>query len=99
MHLVEDGKLRLADPIAMHIPEFATNGKDKLTVHDLLTHQSGLIADNPIADYADGPAEALGRVPSRSGSMSTSSSERSRACAESVGGRSTPRISRSGSTS
>ena len=62
MHLVESGKLRLSDPIATHIPEFAANGKEKLTVHDLLTHQSGLIADNPIEDYADGPAKALERI-------------------------------------
>ncbi|MBU6309929.1 MAG: DUF1343 domain-containing protein [Planctomycetes bacterium] len=62
MRLVEDGKLRLSDPIATHIPEFAAGGKEKLTVHDLLTHQSGLIADNPIGDYADGPATAFERI-------------------------------------
>ena len=62
MRLVEDGKLRLSDPIATHIPEFAANGKEKLTVHDLLTHQSGLIADNAIEDYADGPAKAVERI-------------------------------------
>jgi uncharacterized protein YbbC (DUF1343 family) len=62
MQLVEVGKLRLSDPIATHIPEFAAAGKEKLTVHDLLTHQSGLIADNPIDDYADGPAKALERI-------------------------------------
>ncbi len=62
MRLVEEGKLRLSDPIATHIPEFAANGKEKLTVHDLLTHQSGLIADNAIEDYADGPAKAVERI-------------------------------------
>ncbi|MFM7205741.1 MAG: exo-beta-N-acetylmuramidase NamZ domain-containing protein [Planctomycetaceae bacterium] len=62
MTLVEEGRLRLSDPVATHIPEFAANGKEKLTVLDLLTHQSGLIADNPIEDYADGPAAALERI-------------------------------------
>lgn len=62
MRLVEEGRLRLADPIATHIPEFAANGKEKLTVHDLLTHQSGLIADNPIGDYAEGPDRAFERI-------------------------------------
>jgi len=62
MRLVEEGRLRLSDPIATHIPEFAANGKDKLTVHDLLTHQSGLIADNPIGDYADGADQAFDRI-------------------------------------
>ncbi len=62
MQLVEDGRLRLADPVATHLPEFAARGKEKITVHDLLTHQSGLIADNPLADYDAGPAEALRRI-------------------------------------
>ena len=62
MQLVEDGRLRLADPVATHFPEFAARGKEKITVHDLLTHQSGLIADNPLADYDAGPAEALRRI-------------------------------------
>jgi uncharacterized protein YbbC (DUF1343 family) len=62
MRLVEEGRLRLADPVAAHIPEFAANGKEKLTVHDLLTHQSGLIADNPIDDYEDGPEKACERI-------------------------------------
>jgi uncharacterized protein YbbC (DUF1343 family) len=62
MRLVEEGRLRLADPVATHIPEFAAGGKEKLTVHDLLTHQSGLIADNPLDDYADGRTRALERI-------------------------------------
>jgi uncharacterized protein YbbC (DUF1343 family)/CubicO group peptidase (beta-lactamase class C family) len=62
MQLVEDGRLRLADPVAMHLPAFAARGKEKITIHDLLTHQSGLIADNPLADYDAGPAEALRRI-------------------------------------
>ena len=62
MRLVEEGRLRLSDPVATHIPEFAAAGKEKLTVHDLLTHQSGLIADNPIGDYADGPDAAFERI-------------------------------------
>jgi uncharacterized protein YbbC (DUF1343 family) len=62
MRLVEEGRLRLSDPVATHIPEFAAAGKEKLSVHDLLTHQSGLIADNPISDYADGPDAAFERI-------------------------------------
>jgi uncharacterized protein YbbC (DUF1343 family)/CubicO group peptidase (beta-lactamase class C family) len=62
VQLAERGKLSLRDKVATHIPEFGTNGKDVLTLHDLLTHQSGLIADNPIGDYAQGPEEALRRI-------------------------------------
>lgn len=62
MQLVEDGRLRLADTVAAHLPAFAVRGKQAITVHDLLTHQSGLIADNPLADYEHGRAEALARI-------------------------------------
>lgn len=58
MQLVEEGRLRLADPVACHLPDFAARGKGKITIHDLLTHQSGLIADNPLADYDHGVEEA-----------------------------------------
>ncbi len=62
LQLVEDGRLRLADTVATHLPDFAAQGKQAITIHDLLTHQSGLIADNPLADYDHGPEEALARI-------------------------------------
>jgi uncharacterized protein YbbC (DUF1343 family) len=62
MQLVEQGRLRLADPVATHLPAFAARGKEKITIHDLLTHQSGLVADNPLADYDAGPEDALRRI-------------------------------------
>lgn len=62
MILVERGKLRIGDCVARHIPEFAANGKEGITVEQLLVHQSGLIADNALADYADGPEKAMERV-------------------------------------
>lgn len=54
MQLVEEGKLRLEDPISKYIPEFANpkvlEGKGKthpaareITVRDLMSHESGLI--------------------------------------------------------
>src|SRR5215471_14927130 len=45
MKLVEDGKIRLTDPVASFIPEFGKYGKDRVTVRDLLTHTSGLRPD------------------------------------------------------
>lgn len=62
MQLVEDGRLGLGDRVARHLPEFAPHGKDAITVHDLLTHQGGLIADNALADYEQGPEEAWRRI-------------------------------------
>ena len=42
MQLVQSGRVRLDDPVAKYIPEFAQNDKDDITVRDLLTHYSGL---------------------------------------------------------
>jgi uncharacterized protein YbbC (DUF1343 family)/CubicO group peptidase (beta-lactamase class C family) len=42
MQLEERGRVRLNDPVAKYIPEFAQNGKDEITVRELLTHYSGL---------------------------------------------------------
>ena len=42
MRQVERGRLRLDDPVAQHIPEFALNGKEQITVRHLLTHTAGL---------------------------------------------------------
>ncbi len=62
MVLVEQGKLRLTDRVAEHLPAFGASGKDQITVEQLLLHVSGLEADNALGDYADGPAKALERI-------------------------------------
>ncbi len=62
MILVEQGKLRLSDRVAQHLPAFAQNGKERITVEHLLLHTSGLIADNPESEYSDGREKALERV-------------------------------------
>jgi uncharacterized protein YbbC (DUF1343 family) len=58
MLLVEREKLKLDDTVAKLLPDFAGGGKGAITVEQLLRHRSGLIADNPISDYEDGPIEA-----------------------------------------
>ncbi|MGE3780787.1 MAG: exo-beta-N-acetylmuramidase NamZ domain-containing protein, partial [Pirellulaceae bacterium] len=62
MLLIERGKLRLADKVTDWIPEFAENEKGSITVRDLLIHQSGLLPDNALSDYAQGPDEAMKRI-------------------------------------
>jgi uncharacterized protein YbbC (DUF1343 family) len=62
MTLVEQGKINVSDPVAKHVPEFAANGKEKITIRHLLTHTAGLIPDNSIRDYRDGSKEAMKRV-------------------------------------
>jgi len=45
MQLVQKGEVRVNDPVAKYIAEFAENGKDDITVRNLLTHFSGLRED------------------------------------------------------
>jgi uncharacterized protein YbbC (DUF1343 family)/CubicO group peptidase (beta-lactamase class C family) len=51
MILVERGKVSLADPAALYIPEFGKFGKERITIEQLMTHRAGLPPDNEIADY------------------------------------------------
>jgi uncharacterized protein YbbC (DUF1343 family)/CubicO group peptidase (beta-lactamase class C family) len=45
MTLVEDGRVRLNDPVAGHIPGFERYNKGSITIRHLLTHVSGLRPD------------------------------------------------------
>jgi len=45
MQLFEQGKVRMNDPVAKYVPEFAQNGKEDITVRQLMTHYSGLAPD------------------------------------------------------
>jgi uncharacterized protein YbbC (DUF1343 family)/CubicO group peptidase (beta-lactamase class C family) len=50
MLLVEQGRIRLNDPVARHVPGFERYGKGNITVRHLLTHVSGLRPDVDLAD-------------------------------------------------
>ena len=45
MQLVDEGRVRIDDPVAAYLPEFAQNGKSQITVRELMTHFSGLPPD------------------------------------------------------
>lgn len=72
MQLVELGKVRLNDPVAKYLPDFAQNGKEDITIRQLLTHYSGFAPDidlNPPWEgketayklcFAETPAQAPG---------------------------------------
>ncbi|MBO0858823.1 MAG: DUF1343 domain-containing protein [Chloracidobacterium sp.] len=62
MILVERGLVRLGDPVSRYIPEFGEMGKKNITVEQLLTHRSGLMPDNDIKDYEQGPEEAMRNI-------------------------------------
>ena len=45
MQLLEQGKIRMNDPLAKYLPEFAQNGKEDITLRQIMTHYSGLAPD------------------------------------------------------
>ncbi|MBN1490721.1 MAG: DUF1343 domain-containing protein [Phycisphaerae bacterium] len=60
--LIERGKIGLGDRVSRFIPEFTSHGKDRITVEHLLVHRAGLIPDNSLADYADGPEASMRKI-------------------------------------
>jgi len=62
MLLVEDGRLRLSDPVSDHVPGFERYGKERITIRHLLTHTSGLRPDLDLEESFEGSAEAIRRA-------------------------------------
>lgn len=48
MMLYEQGIFQLDDPVALHLSQFAANGKEDITIRQLLTHTSGFAAGMPL---------------------------------------------------
>jgi uncharacterized protein YbbC (DUF1343 family)/CubicO group peptidase (beta-lactamase class C family) len=59
MQLVQKGQVRVNEPVAKYIPEFAENGKEEITVRELLTHYSGLPKDLDLSPPWEGRETAL----------------------------------------
>lgn len=57
--LIERGQLGLEDRVAKYLPEFAANGKDAITIRQLLTHTSGLRPDISLKPDWSGYEEAI----------------------------------------
>lgn len=66
MRLVEQGKLRIDDPVVRYLPEFE-GGKSDITVRNLMTHFSGLRPDLDLkpkwSGYQTGISRALSEKP------------------------------------
>ena len=62
MVLIQQGKIDVNATVATYLPDFAANGKDKITVRHLLTHVGGLIADNSIKDYSGTPEQSIANI-------------------------------------
>jgi len=59
MILVERGKLRLNDPVSVYIPELKGEGRDRITIEQLLTHVSGYAPDFDLRERWTGYDEAI----------------------------------------
>ena len=69
MTLIEQGRVRLNDPVASFVPGFDRYGKGGITVRHLLTHVSGLRPDvdlHPWTGYDAAIALAIDEVPTAS---------------------------------
>src|ERR1051325_6433843 len=62
MMLVEDGKIRLTDPVVQFIPEMKGEGRDAITIEHLMTHVSGFAPDFDLRDRWSGYDEAIKRL-------------------------------------
>jgi SSS family transporter len=66
MQLYENHKFDFDDPVAKYLPDFAANGKEHVTIRELLTHYSGLPPDVDLKDpwglAAPDKAEGLRRA-------------------------------------
>lgn len=59
MLLVERGQIKLDAPVRVYIPEFTGDGREKITVRELMTHTSGLPEDIETKTDWHGQAEAI----------------------------------------
>jgi uncharacterized protein YbbC (DUF1343 family)/CubicO group peptidase (beta-lactamase class C family) len=62
MILVERGRVRLTDSVSLYIPELKGEGREKITVEQLLTHRSGYAPDFDLGEPWSGDEEMLRRL-------------------------------------
>lgn len=62
MKLIEANQIDVDAAVVQYLPELEANGKDQIKVADLLLHVGGLIPDNALRDYDDGPEKAWQRI-------------------------------------
>lgn len=59
LQLLEGGEIHLNDKVGTFLPEFATHQKEQMTLKQLMTHSSGLIAHRPYFERKLTTAEVL----------------------------------------
>lgn len=59
LQLLDEGRIRLEDPVARYIPAFASKGKAGVTIRQLLTHTGGLAPFADMHSHGWSPAQIL----------------------------------------
>jgi CubicO group peptidase (beta-lactamase class C family) len=62
MILVERGKVRLNDSLSLYIPELKGEGRERITIEQLLTHRAGYAPDFDLRERWTGYDEAIKRL-------------------------------------
>ncbi len=62
MRLVERGEVKLDAPAADYLPQLRGAQQQRIRVADLLLHESGLPAEDPLSDYEHGKEAALAKI-------------------------------------
>jgi beta-N-acetylhexosaminidase len=62
MKLVDEGKIKMSDPVGKYIPEFNSGDRSKVTIEQLLLHTSGLPAFRVYVDKLQTRTEILNAV-------------------------------------
>lgn len=59
LRLAEEGRLRLDAPIRNYLPDYPGEGADRVTIHHLLNHTSGLAQYDRVSSYQEGFANGV----------------------------------------
>ena len=62
MKLAEEGKINLNDPVVKYLPQFGQNGKEKITIYNLMVHNSGLPAWRKFYEFCSTPECVLDSI-------------------------------------
>ena len=62
MQLIENGQVDLDAPVSQYLPKFVGEGKEAITIKQLLIHTSGLTPDNALSDYFTGWKDAFAKI-------------------------------------
>jgi beta-N-acetylhexosaminidase len=62
MRLVGEGKVKLEDPVVKYFPKFGQNGKEHITLYNLMVHNSGLVGWGKFYEICKTPQQLVDSV-------------------------------------